>query len=76
MPHIAFLARIRRLFTEPSPHLDVIADALAQGRLTQPARPMSDHELARAIREFQAMPPSDAALKKLGARFASSKGER
>jgi len=34
---------------------------------------MSDHELARAIREFQNMPLSDASLKKLGARFANPK---
>jgi hypothetical protein len=57
VPHIAFLARIRRLFTTPSsPHLDVIANALALGTLRQPAQPMSDHELARAIREFHNMP--------------------
>jgi hypothetical protein len=67
---IAFLARIRRLFTTPSPHLDVIADAFAQGSLKQPAQPMSDQELARAIREFRSMPASAAALTKLAARFA------
>jgi hypothetical protein len=66
---MAFLARIRRLFTAPSPHLDVSADALTHGALTQPAQPMSDQELARAIRDFQNMALSDAALKKLGARF-------
>lgn len=69
MPYIAFLARIRRLFSGTSPHLDMIADAFAQGGLKPPAQPMSDQELARAIREFQAMPLSDGALKKLGARF-------
>jgi len=70
VPHIAFLTRIRRLFTTPSPHLDVIADALMEGKLTPPAQPMSDQELARAIREFQNMPLSEAELKKLGGRFA------
>lgn len=70
MPNIPFLARIRRLFSGTSPHLDVIADAFRRGRLKQPAQPMSDQELARAIREFQTMPLSEAALKKLEARFA------
>jgi hypothetical protein len=37
---------------------------------------MSDQELARAIREFRAMPPSDSSLKKLGARFARSNAAR
>jgi hypothetical protein len=76
LPYIAFLARIRRLFTAQSPHLDVIADAFAQGQLKQPAQPMSDQELARAIREFQNMPLSETSLKKLGARFTDSKPEK
>lgn len=76
MPYIAFLARIRRLFTAPSPHLDVIADAFAKGHLKHPVQPMSDQELARAIREFQKLPLSDASLKKLGARFADSKPDK
>jgi hypothetical protein len=73
LPHIAFLARVRRLFTTPSPHLDLIADAVTNGTLKQPPQPMSDQELARAIRDFQSMPLSEAALKKLGARLAASK---
>jgi hypothetical protein len=76
LPYIAFLARIRRLFAAPSPHLDVIADAFAQGRLKQPAHPMSDQELARAIRDFQNMPLSEASLKKLGARFSEPKPDK
>jgi hypothetical protein len=76
LPYIAFLARIRRLFTAPSPHLDIIADAFAQGHLKQPAQPMSDQELARAIREFQNMPLSEVSLKKLGARFTDPKPEK
>jgi hypothetical protein len=75
LAYIAFLARIRRLFTTPSPYLEVIADAFADGTLKQPAQPMSDQELARAIRDFQSMPMSDASLKKLGARFAQPKPE-
>ena len=73
LPYIAFLARIRRLFTAPSPHLDVIADAFAQGTLKQPAQPMSDQQLARAIRDFQSMPLSEASLKQLAARLADKK---
>lgn len=76
MPYIGFLARIRRLFAAPNPHLDVIAEAFAKGTLKQPAQPMSDHDLARAIREFQNMPLSDAALKKLGARLRDGNAER
>jgi|tagenome__1003787_1003787.scaffolds.fasta_scaffold20531950_2 hypothetical protein len=76
LPYIAFLARIRRLFTAPSPHLGVIADAFAQGTLKQPAQPMSDQELARAIRDFQSMPLSTASLTKLAARFTEPKPER
>ena len=75
VPHTAFLARIRRLFGAPSLHLDVIADAFAQGALQHPAQPMSDQELTRAIREFQNMPLSDAALKKLSTRFTEPKRE-
>lgn len=75
MPHTAFLARVRGLFTAPSPHLDLIANAFAKGSLRQPAPPMSDHELARAIREFQNMPLSDASLKRLGAPSADPKPE-
>lgn len=74
--HIAFLARIRRLFAAPSPHLEFIADAFAQGQLQHPPEPMSDQELARAIREFQSMPLSAASLNKLGSRFAARKPER
>jgi hypothetical protein len=76
VPHIAFLARIRRLFSPPSPHPHVITDAFARGRLKHPTQPMSDQELARAIRECRNMPLSDAALKKLGARFGDPKPER
>ena len=75
VPYIGFLARIRRLFTAPSPHLDIIADAFAEGTLKGPAQPMSDHELARAIRDFQALPPSAASLAGLAARFKERRPE-
>jgi hypothetical protein len=71
--HIAFLARIRRLFAAPSPHLGFIADPFTRGDLQHPAEPMSDQELARAIREFRNMPLSAASLNKLGCRFAARK---
>lgn len=70
MPYREFLARMRRLFEGPSEHLDSIADALANGTLQQPILPMSDHELARAIREFRSSPPSAASLDKLSAEFS------
>ena len=74
MPNIAFLYRLRQLFGgTTNPHLDGIAEALADGRLKQPAHPMSDQELARAIREFRSLPLSDASLKKLAERFAEQK---
>lgn len=76
MAHITFLARIRRLFGTPSPHLEFIADALTRGKLQHPAEPMSDQELARAIREFRNMPLSAASLNKLGTRFAARKPKR
>ena len=76
MPYIAFMTRVRRLFTRSSPHSGLIADPFAQCTLRRPAQPMSDHELARAIREFQNMPLSDAALRKPGARLVNPKPER
>lgn len=69
MPYRAFLARIRQFFDSPDEHLDWIASGLEGGRLRQPATPMTDQELAEAIREFQNAPPSEDSLKKLGAKF-------
>ena len=66
MPYSAFLARIRRLIRAPNPHLNVIADPSAQGDTKQPAQPMSDQELASAIREFysiQATSPTQRAAR-------------
>jgi hypothetical protein len=76
VPYTAFLTRICRRLIAPNPHLDLVADAFAKGALQHPARPMSDQELTRAIREFQNLPLSDASLKKLGARFAEPKPKR
>ena len=76
VPYIAFMAHVRRLFTRPGPHPGLIANVFAKGTLRQPAQPMSDHELAHAIREFQNMPLSDAALRKPGARLVNPKPER
>ncbi|RJF77847.1 hypothetical protein [Rhodopseudomonas palustris] len=71
MPYRQFLDRIRRLFDGPSEHLDLIADSLAQGRLKQPVKPMSDYELAQAIREFQGLPPTTSAIEKLSSHLAN-----
>ncbi|MBI5128705.1 MAG: hypothetical protein HZA66_04640 [Rhodopseudomonas palustris] len=73
MPYREFLERIRRFFDGPSEHLDLIADALAKGRLQQPIKPMSDQELAQAIREFRNAPPSPHALDELGAHLSKDK---
>lgn len=67
------LERIRSLFTSgPSEHLDSINDALVAGTLKQPVWPMSDQELARAIREFRSAPVSDSTLARLSRRFAEA----
>ena len=51
MTPTTILERIRSLFaSETSAHLDCISEALKDGTLKEPARPMSDQELARAIR--------------------------
>lgn len=70
LPYRAFLARIRQFFDVPDEHLDLIADGLAGGRLRQPATPMTDQELAEAIREFKNAPPSADSLKKLGSKLS------
>lgn len=73
MPYTAFLHRVRHLFGGSVRHLDQVAEALADGRLKQPAKPMTDQELARAIREFQSAPPSEDSLKRLGERWSDGK---
>ncbi|MDD1525880.1 hypothetical protein C7U92_08445 [Bradyrhizobium sp. WBOS7] len=67
------LERIRSLFTaDTSEPLDSIKNAFVQGALKQPVRPMSDQELARAIREFRSAPVSDWTLAKLSRRFVEA----
>ncbi|WP_028136834.1 hypothetical protein [Bradyrhizobium japonicum] len=71
------LERIRSLFTaDTSAQLDSIKNAVVQGALKHPVRPMSDQELARAIREFRSAPVSDWTLAKLSRRFVEASGSR
>ncbi|WP_454648344.1 hypothetical protein [Bradyrhizobium liaoningense] len=73
MSPTTILERIRRLFTsDTSEHLDSIRDAFVAGALKEPVRPMSDQELARAIREFRSAPVSDGTLAKLSQRFVAA----
>jgi hypothetical protein len=53
------LSRIRRLFEAADARLAMIVKGLNNARLKVPVAPMTDHELARAIREFQAGPGSN-----------------
>ena len=67
------LKRIRSLFrSDTSEHLDSISGALVAGTLKEPVRPMSDQELAPAIREFRSAPVSDGSLAKLSRRFVEA----
>jgi hypothetical protein len=67
MPYRRLLARIQKLFRAgTAPHFKSIEDGFKSGRLQLPAQPMTDLELARAIREFQARPVSDRTLRKPG----------
>jgi len=71
MPYTDFLGRIRQLFkSESDAHLEDIGYSLRMGRLKAPAQPMSDQELARAIKEFQAAEISDWTRQKLAKRLA------
>lgn len=71
------LKRIRDLFaSEQGEHLDRISDAFVNGTLREPARPMSDQELARAIREFRAKPVSERTIAKVSRRFVEAPPDR
>jgi hypothetical protein len=73
MSPTTILERIRSLFTpDTSEHLDSIKNAFVKGTLKEPVRPMSDQELARAIREFRSAPVSDWTLAKLARRFVEA----
>ena len=73
MSPTTILERIRSLFrSDTSEHLDSISDALVAGTLKEPVRPMSDQELAPAIREFRSAPVSDGSLAKLSRRFVEA----
>jgi hypothetical protein len=77
MSPTTILARIRALFdSDASEHLDGIRDALLRGTLREPARPMSDQELARAIREFRALPVSEWTVARLSRRFLDAAAHR
>ncbi|WP_448032608.1 hypothetical protein [Bradyrhizobium liaoningense] len=70
MSPTTILERIRGLFaSDTGGHLDSISDALLEGTLQEPARPMSDQELARAIREFRSVPVSDRTIARLSRRL-------
>jgi hypothetical protein len=66
MPYRPLLARIQKLRAGADPHFKSIENGFKSGRLKLPAQPMTDLELARAIREFQARPVSDWTLRKPG----------
>lgn len=75
MSPMTILERIRSLFApDTGEHLDSISDALRAGTVKEPIRPMSDQELARAIREFRSAPVSDWTLAKLSRRFVEASG--
>ena len=70
LPYRPFLSRIQKLFSSPTNvHLDSIETGFRNGTLAPPPGPMSDLELARAIREFQRAPVSDWTMQKLANRF-------
>lgn len=63
MSPTAIMEHIRHLFrADRSDRLDSIRDAFLNGALQEPARPMSDQELARAIREFRTGPVRERTL--------------
>jgi hypothetical protein len=73
LSEIPFLARVRHLFlSRPGDHFESLVKAFSNGELTSPVHPMSDQELAHAIREFQARPVSEWTVRKLGKRLAAS----
>lgn len=77
MPYRPFLERIRHLFrTGADDHLERLSEAFSKGALNPPVRPMSDQELARAIREFQARPVSESSVRRLAKRLDGGEAKR
>jgi hypothetical protein len=64
MPNREFFGRIQQIFRAPGACEQGIKAGLKAQRLKMPAAPMTDHELARAIREFQS--GSDRIRRQLG----------
>jgi hypothetical protein len=70
VPYRPVWSRIQKLFaSSPDAHFDSIESGFRSGRLKPPAYPMSDQELALAIREFRGSPVSDWTLRKLANHF-------
>lgn len=77
MNHVTILKRIRGLFApDASEHFDSIRDAFERATQREPVQPMSDHELARAIREFRSAPACDRSLAKLSRRRVETSGPK
>lgn len=73
MPYREFLQRLRGRFkSKADPHLEEIRRALRKRRIAPAAQPMSDQELARAIREFQSSEISASTRQKLTQRLTES----
>jgi hypothetical protein len=68
--HRAFLSRVQKLFAGIAhPNFPGIKDGLKSGRCKPPVHPMSDRELARAIRELRGPAVSDGKSRTLSNRF-------
>ena len=71
MTEFPFLLRIHRLLgVHRSERLGLGSEGFFERRLTISARPMSDYELAQAMREIRLRQVSDRARRKLGKRLA------
>jgi len=73
MSPTTILERIRDLFTpDTREHFDRISDAFVAGTSKVQVRPMSDQELARAIRAFRSVQVSDRTPATLSRRFVEA----
>ena len=67
------LERIRGLFaSKASEPFGSTSDAVRKSTLNDPVRPMSDQELACAIREFRVAQVSDCSIPALSRRFVEA----